>query len=199
MSTYEQATGRSIEEAFREFHTNNPKVYMFFSEQCFRAIRRGKNKISSKQLLGYIRWEVSLETNSDDGFKINDAFTSHYSRLFAKDYPEHEDIFNFRELRSGDSTEDDNKKKKKSKVTGYQFRLLTDMLNGEKLWFINTMHKMIHPETKIQRKVETRSVDYLEKINFIASEEKSGSDLFGAKEYSLTKKGNSFLTGGLTP
>ena len=96
---FESLNGKTIKQAFDEFHSKNPKVYKLFCEQCFRAIQRNRKKLSSKQILGFIRWEISLETESDDGFKINDAFTSHYSRLFVKDYPQHIEIFNFRGLR----------------------------------------------------------------------------------------------------
>jgi hypothetical protein len=105
MSKFEEQTGRSIEAAFAEFHSANPLVYDLFKGQVFRAIQRNRTKISSKQIIGYLRWEVALQINNDkDEFKINDAFTSHYARLFAKEHPQHADIFNFRELRSGTDT-----------------------------------------------------------------------------------------------
>lgn len=107
MATYQQSTGKSIDEAFKIFHEQNPKVYEIFKQQTLKAITLGRKKISSKQLLGYIRWRVFMSTKSNDGFKINDAFTSRYSRLFVKEFPQHHDIFNYRELRTKDAREND--------------------------------------------------------------------------------------------
>jgi len=109
MATFTAQTGTTITDAFNKFHSENPKVYELFKQQIFRGIRLGKSRISSKQLLGFIRWEIFLQTQTDlftsvDGedrnFKINDAFTSRYVRLFITDYPQYEHLFEVRKLRT---------------------------------------------------------------------------------------------------
>jgi hypothetical protein len=106
---YEQATGRSIEEAFQEYHKNNPEVFSLFCEQVRKAVGMGKKKISSKAVINWIRWEKYLITNDVDlfniegkerSFMINDAFHSRYSRLYVQLYPQHEKLFEFRRLRT---------------------------------------------------------------------------------------------------
>ena len=69
-------------------------------------------KTSSKMILNRIRWEIATvgiqNTNSEqnasdgifDGFKINDAFTSRYARLFVDQNPDWSFLFNLRSLRS---------------------------------------------------------------------------------------------------
>jgi len=69
------------------------KKYFFFLH------KRGVKKVSSKLIINRIRWEVYIET-SGDPYRINDAFTSHYARLFVKEFPEHKGAFEFRRLRS---------------------------------------------------------------------------------------------------
>lgn len=110
MSTFKINTGREIQEAFELFHKNNPHVYVLFKEQIFKAMKNHKKKISSKMLINWLRWEVYLITKDDavytdsEGveymFRINDAYTSRYSRLFADEYPEHAELFNYRTLRA---------------------------------------------------------------------------------------------------
>ncbi len=109
MASFSKQTTKTIQQAFDEFHERNPQVYDSFKELAFEAINARKKKISSKMIINVIRWEVFLQTEDKtlvdigDGlvsFKINDAYTRRYARLFANDYPEHEDKFNFRELRS---------------------------------------------------------------------------------------------------
>lgn len=89
----------SIEEAFQKYHEENPLVYEHFKTFALEWIASKSKKISSKQIIGRIRWFVAVETK-DDNFKINDAYTAHYGRLFVKDYPQYIDNFFFRNLRA---------------------------------------------------------------------------------------------------
>lgn len=100
MSSYKITTGKSIDEAFVEFHAKNPQVYHYFKKFVNDVLARGKKITSSKLIINRIRWEIWIESTGTEEFKINDAFTSRYARLYAKEYPKYEDIFKFRELRS---------------------------------------------------------------------------------------------------
>jgi hypothetical protein len=91
--------------------------------------------VSSKQIIGFLRWEVALQIDSKDDFKINDAFTSHYARLFAKDHPEYEDIFNFRELRASTDTHT------KKFLTTYQENILKKLVNNFVVKVGRTLHR----------------------------------------------------------
>ncbi len=107
---YQTQTGKTIDEAFTGFHQQNPDVYTFFKRFAFDWLATGATKISSKQIIGRIRWHVEVESrlNKEPGdFKINDAFTSRYARLFIRDYPEFEHHFETRELRTGSGQPDE--------------------------------------------------------------------------------------------
>lgn len=106
---FKENTGITIQKAFSEFHRLNPKVYEQFKRLAFKAIYAGKKKISFKMILNVIRWEVFIQTNEptlfDNGteqikFKINDAYSSRYARLFIKHFPQHADKIELRKLRS---------------------------------------------------------------------------------------------------
>ena len=88
------------EQNFIKFDEKNPHIYALFVKLAFEAFDRGKKRISSKQIIGGIRWNSYIHTDSDDEYKINDAYTAHYGRKFVKDFPEHFDKFEFRELRN---------------------------------------------------------------------------------------------------
>lgn len=96
---YKTSTGLGIKESFELFNANNPEVYVAFEAQALAAVRMKKTKVSSKQILGFIRWNMFLAVDQNETFKINDAYTSHYSRLFAENNPSYADIFNYRALR----------------------------------------------------------------------------------------------------
>lgn len=106
---FKENTGKTIQQAFEEYHSLNPQVYIEFIRFAMEAIRRGKKKISAKLIINRIRWDVYMMTEEPTLFnnggemkawKLNDAYQSRYSRLFAKDFPEHADKLEFRSLRS---------------------------------------------------------------------------------------------------
>lgn len=106
---HKELSGMSIEQSFKKFNKENPHVYKMFSEQCLIAIKKGKSKISSKAIINWMRWEIFMQTNKRasiniDGkifeFKINDAYTSRYARLFLIKNPKYMGIFDLRQLRS---------------------------------------------------------------------------------------------------
>jgi len=106
---FEQNTGRTIQDAFELFHKANPHVYAECKKLAFDAINRGRKAISFKLIINVVRWERFMRTEeptlfNQDGvqiaFKINDAYSSRYARLFAEEHPEHKDKIEFRTLRS---------------------------------------------------------------------------------------------------
>lgn len=102
MSSYKIQTGKSIDQAFEEYIKDNPQIYSYFVSFAIAWLRKGAKKISSKQIVGRICWEVEVETRGDQAvdFKINDAWTSRLARRFATDYPEYSERLEFRHLRS---------------------------------------------------------------------------------------------------
>ena len=106
---FQRSTGRTIQQAFEIYHRLNPHIYDECKKLALSAIRKGRSKISFKLIVNVIRWEKYMQTEEptlwdQDGkqvrFKINDAYSSRFARLFAKDYPQYADKVEFRELRS---------------------------------------------------------------------------------------------------
>lgn len=97
---YRELSGRSIEEAFMAFDKANPEIYDLFKTYLRELYRAGVRKTSAKLIINRIRWEEHLRTKSMDGWKINDAFTSHYARKFQSEHPEYAHLFETRHLRS---------------------------------------------------------------------------------------------------
>lgn len=97
---WEKMTGQSIADAFEEFDQDNPKIYELFKQQAFKAIQKGRSRISGKQIIEWIRWEKFIQTENRHGFKINNVFTAHYVRKFVAEFPQHESRFELRRLRA---------------------------------------------------------------------------------------------------
>jgi hypothetical protein len=100
MGTFEEASGKTIDQAFREFDEANPHVWDRFKQLALQLITSGKDRYSAKTIICVIRFEHDLKTVSSDQFKINDIHHSRYARKFASEYPEYEGFFELRQLRS---------------------------------------------------------------------------------------------------
>ena len=99
MPTYSEMTGKTIEEAFEKFHNDNPRIYQLFVKFALYLIRdKQKKKISSQLIIVRIRWEIYVETESDDNYRISNNYTPYYARLFIKQFPEYKDYFVLRKL-----------------------------------------------------------------------------------------------------
>lgn len=96
---YQELHGHSIREGFKKFNSEHPHIYEAFEMQVFKALSRGRKKLSAKLIINWIRWNETLKS-SDPSFKINDAFQSYYARHFVAKNPKHKNVFEFRKLRN---------------------------------------------------------------------------------------------------
>jgi hypothetical protein len=95
----ELALEGGIQASFERFHRENPDVYRQLVRIAREMKRRGKSRGSMDHLLHILRWNTFRKTG-DDGFKLNDHFTSRYARLIEQCNPELRGFFRTRGLRS---------------------------------------------------------------------------------------------------
>lgn len=87
-----------IKNDWWQFHKANPQVWETFCIHAFRAIRKGKTKISARLIIEVIRWEHYIETDDPNStFKINNNYIAMYARYFMFRYPRHNNVFQIRE------------------------------------------------------------------------------------------------------
>ena len=98
---YKEMNGKTIKEAFDKFNKENPHVYHEFKEQVFKAVKKGRKKLSAKLIINWLRWNKIINTTGKP-YKINDAFQSYYARHFLAEHPELDGIFELRRLRNED-------------------------------------------------------------------------------------------------
>jgi hypothetical protein len=82
---------------FKEFHEENPHVWMLFERYTFELINSGHSHYSSRTVIDRIRWHIDIDTNGGQ-FKISNSHSVYYSRLFHIKYPIHADFFSTRKL-----------------------------------------------------------------------------------------------------
>lgn len=74
-----------MKKSFKQYHEENPMIYQEFKKLAFQLIERGYCRLGSKQLFEVIRWHSMVSGN--DGFKVNNNYSSNYSRLFENEHP----------------------------------------------------------------------------------------------------------------
>ena len=88
---------QQIFNSFKEYHSENPKVWELFERFTMELVYAGMKHYSSRAIFDRIRWHVEVETKSGQ-FKIRNDFSPYYSRLFHAAYPHLDGFFKNREL-----------------------------------------------------------------------------------------------------
>ena len=89
---------RNLQAEFNEFDAANPHVWEWYCHFADEAIRHGRTKCGSKEIIERIRWHINL-TTTDPNFKICNNHTPYYARKWLALHPEHPEFFVLRELR----------------------------------------------------------------------------------------------------
>jgi hypothetical protein len=97
----------TVLEKFEAYHKANPHVYSLYKQFAYEAFSRGATRISSKLIIERIRWETAISTTgagwhvaAGKKFLVDNRFTAHYGRLFAKDFPRLASRLEFRAIRT---------------------------------------------------------------------------------------------------
>ena len=77
--------GHSIRDGFNKFISKNPHIYKSFEEQAFRAIKKGRTKISSDLIINYIRWEQFIESSDEHNNILSSLLNSDKAVVRRKD------------------------------------------------------------------------------------------------------------------
>ena len=85
-----------LDLAFEAFHADNPGVYALFAYFTAEILQTGRKNYSARAVAHRIRWHSDIETNSPDGFKLNNNHVRRYALKFMDDYPEHRGFFRTR-------------------------------------------------------------------------------------------------------
>ena len=80
-------------ENFELYDADHPDIWEMFKKFSLQIAAK-RQYFSAKCVFHRVRWETAIGNTGD--FKIDDGWISHYARKFAKEYPEHENLFEFR-------------------------------------------------------------------------------------------------------
>ena len=88
--------GKWTKENFLIFHENNLHIYAMFKKFSLEASRH-RTRYSARGIFHRIRWETMIAEDRGTGeFKLDDGWSSHYARMFMKEYPHLGEFFETR-------------------------------------------------------------------------------------------------------
>lgn len=85
-------------KSFTEYDSQHPHIWVLFKSIAMDYIRQGRKRISSKLIIEEIRYHYFTKTN--DYIKVNNIYTSWYSRKFALEFPQYAGVFKFNPLKN---------------------------------------------------------------------------------------------------
>jgi len=94
---FEEMNGNLIlAKRFIDHHVANPQMWRTYEELALRTAEKGTGSAGPNALIEQLRWSACDVGDPDDGFRINDAYTSFYSRMFAFAHPQHSGLFRYK-------------------------------------------------------------------------------------------------------
>lgn len=83
-------------EKAADFHELNPHVYRLLVHYARVARDRGRNRVGIELLWNRMRWDLMLETESNDEYKLNQNLKAWYARRIMLHEPDLKGIFELR-------------------------------------------------------------------------------------------------------
>jgi len=81
---------------FAEFHEDHPWVYTRLKELALNLRRSGVRHYGISGLYETLRYEASMKSKDEEGFKLNNNFRALYARMLAQNEPGLAEFFKFR-------------------------------------------------------------------------------------------------------
>ena len=88
-----------IWKRFLAFDAANPHVYRRVVQLARKAKMRGLEHYSIDGIFHVMRWEIAIRTKSNDQFRLNSDYTSHYARMVMSRNADLKDFFETRKQR----------------------------------------------------------------------------------------------------
>lgn len=95
-----EAAESQIEQAAQRFDVEHPQVYALVCRFALEAVAAGRRRVGIAAVWERIRWHFDVETDPANRYRLNNSFRAYYARRFAREHPEHADLFETRRLRS---------------------------------------------------------------------------------------------------
>jgi hypothetical protein len=90
----------TIDARFAAFDAAHPEVWDLFRRFAGELLASGRERYSADAILHRVRWHYAVNAERDEGFKINDHFSSRYARKLRESDERFADFFEFRRLRT---------------------------------------------------------------------------------------------------
>lgn len=97
------------EKQFKIYHAKNPHIYEAFKKLALEATTR-KEHFSCRGIFHKLRWDSMIAGEDwvkQDGYRILNAMSPYYGRMFEKEFPRHKGFFHKKKILPSDFTVED--------------------------------------------------------------------------------------------
>lgn len=88
-------------EKFERFINQYPEVYELFKFYALDLYRAGRRAYSARTIVERVRWQQAVNSQDDEGYKINNNHIPHFARKLIGEDTRFEEFFSLRELKNG--------------------------------------------------------------------------------------------------
>lgn len=88
------------ERKWRQYHEANPVVFAYLENLCRELRKAGVTRTGMTLLFGRLRWDMAIQTQRTDQFKLNENYACFYARELMRVHPEWGGMFELRTRRS---------------------------------------------------------------------------------------------------
>ncbi len=88
---------KSHEEKARRWMDTNADAFERFCQLAIQYSRNGTRRIGAKFIAEILRWEIELDSDFTEEFKVNNNYVSELARAACRRYPPLKEAFVFRE------------------------------------------------------------------------------------------------------
>jgi hypothetical protein len=84
-----------MKKQFEEYHEANPHIYEAFKKLALEAVKTKKH-FSCRGIFHKLRWDSMIageEWGKKDGYKLLNATSPYYGRMFEKEFPRYKGFF----------------------------------------------------------------------------------------------------------
>lgn len=82
---FDRRDSRSIQERFDGWIARHPEVYVLFRQFALELLAAGRKRFSSDAIVQRIRWYYAVNPTKEEGFVVNDHWSSRLARKLMED------------------------------------------------------------------------------------------------------------------
>jgi len=89
---FDQDKPKAVQK-FEQFHMKHPRVYRAFKKKALDLIGKKPTRvISGRMIFESVRYDIFIQNDDEELYKLNNNYCPAYIRMFVKEYPAYDGL-----------------------------------------------------------------------------------------------------------